>query len=265
MEPDDEERFSKLLHQITGVDENETITISAWFITHAHPDHVQGFARALREHPNKYKVERLICNLPNPTSLYEGQGNIVCHASDTIAELCPESQEIKVHTGDVIQIADVTITILYTHEDLSNEEGKFGSKDFNSTSIVAMMETSNGMKMLVTGDITTKAEKVLCNHFSRATLKCDILQQPHHNFNNNSVIYESADAPIMFILQTPGGLVKNEEMIERSTLAKKWCREWYCGGDETVGFAYAEDEVKQIYYAQDIYKDNNEKEAAQDE
>lgn len=246
-------RFTKLLYKITGKKENEAITISAWFITHMHNDHVMGMIKALNANPEKYKLERVICNMPNPDVTNRGQDEMFLNTSNMILTNYPSCHEIKVHTGDVIQIADVMLTVLYTHEDIAEQDGTFPTKDFNATSTVVMGETASGMKFLITGDITEKAEMSLCNHFTVETLKCDILQQPHHNFNNNSTVYEYADTQVMLMIQTSGGLVKNEEMTAHSEMAKEWCDEWYCGGDETVGFAYKCGNLKRIYHAMDVY------------
>lgn len=253
MEGADSERFSKFLHRITGKNEDEVITISAWVITHFHNDHVMGLNTVLNESPEKYKVERVICNMPDPVVTNRGKDGMFINTAQVLVNNYPACQEIKIHTGDVIQIADVTLTVLYTHEDLADEEGVFPTRDFNATSTVVMLETSDGMKMLVTGDITERAENVLCNHFSTQTLKCDILQQPHHNFNGNSTIYEYANAQVILFIQALGGLTKNEEMTQHSDLAKKWCSEWYCGGNETVGFVHEDGKAKLIYHAKDIY------------
>ena len=253
MEQEDRERFSRLLHQITGKKEDEEITISAWYISHFHNDHVMGLNTVLETNPEKYVVERVICNMPNPADTCHERDGMFINTANVIRNYYPNCQEIKVHTGDVIQLADVTLTVLYTHEDFADEEGLFPTGDFNTTSTVVMVETACGMKVLITGDITEKAEAVLCKHFSTKTLKCDIVQQPHHNFNDNTTVYEYADAQVLLMFQTVGGLTKNEEMTKHSDYAKKWCEEWYCGGNETVGFAYADGKVKLIYHAEDIY------------
>ena len=253
MRENDRERFLKLLYQMTGTSEEKPITISAWIITHSHNDHVMGLVTALHANPEKYRVERVICNLSDPDLTNRGSDTMILNTQRALLEHYPDCQEIKVHTGDVIQIADVTLTVLYTHEDLATQEGLFPTRDFNATSTVIMAESKTGLQTLITGDITELAEAALCRHFTGRTLKCDILQQPHHNFNNNSTVYEYADAQVMLMIQTSGGLVKNEEMTAHSDLAKKWCSEWYCGGDETVGFAYEGGRAKLICQKRDIY------------
>lgn len=253
MRNEDQKRFMELLHKITGKSEDEMITISAWIITHFHNDHVMGFNTVLLENKEKFKVERVICNMPSPEITNRGNDGMFLNTANVLRNEQPSCQDIKVHTGDVIRIADVTLTVVYTHEDIADEDGVFPTKDFNATSTVIMAETRTGMKFLITGDITSLAEDTMCKHFSQKTLKCDILQQPHHNFNNNTIIYESANTQVMFMIQSSGGLIKNEEMTTHSERAKKWCDEWYCSGDETVGFTYEDNKAKLIYRATNIY------------
>lgn len=253
MAPVDQERFFNLLHEITGTGENETIKVSAWFISHLHSDHVSGLTAVMTANPGKFNVERVICNMPDPTTVYQDNDVLFSSTTNVILSNYPMCQDIKVHTGDVIRLADVTLTVLFTHEDLADLKGTFASTDFNDTSTVIKVEAASGMSMLLGGDMNVDAEAVMCKNFTTATLKSDILQQPHHNFNDNTTIYEYANAQVMLFTQAKGGLVRDADMTRRSELAKKWCSEWYCGGSETVGFAYENGKAKLIYQVEDIY------------
>lgn len=252
MEADDRERFYNLLCKITGTKAGESITISAWFITHVHNDHVSGLCRAIQANLDRYQLERVICNAPNPASVQYAQENMYQMTTDLLQTYFPNCQEIKVHTGDVLHVADLKLTVVYTHEDMVDENGVFPCPDFNATSTVVMAEAASGMKFFITGDINEMAEDVMCSHFTGKTLKCDILQQPHHNFNDNKLVYEYGDTHVMLMTQASGGLIKNEMMTAHSNMAKKWCREWYCGGDETVGFSFEDGRVNLIYHTKDI-------------
>lgn len=253
MAPADQERFFSLLHQITGTSEHEKIRVSAWYITHMHSDHVSGLRAVFEKNASKLNVERVISNMPNPASVNMKNDVYFNETTNVILSNYPQCQDIKVHTGDVIQLADIKLSILFAHEDLADPNGVFPTNDFNATSTVVMVETASGMRTLITGDMTVMAEAVLCKNFSTETLKCNILQQPHHNFNDNTTVYEYANAQVMLFTQSRGGLVRDDDMTRRSTLAKKWCSEWYCGGSETVGFTYENGRAKLIYQVEDIY------------
>ncbi len=251
-EEEDRDRLWKFLLEITGKSQEEVITISAWYVTHFDYDHCAGFPLVLAENPERYKVERVICNLPDLDLTHKGDEWIV-KAGNVITNLYPECQDIKLRTGDVLWLADVKITTVYTHTDFADETGIFPSRNFNNTSTVTMMESSHGMKMLVTGDIMRKGESVLCQNFSKETLKCDIFQQPHHNRIDITTLYEYTDSQVMFFTQTVGTLTRDEIEMQRFELAKKWCSEWYCGGTETVGFQWSNGKAELIYQKQNIY------------
>lgn len=248
MEADDRERFYNLLQEITGKNAEEPITISAWFITHVHNDHVSGLCRAVQEDSDRYQIQRVICNAPAPASVMNAQEHMYQMTANMIQNHFPTCQEIKVHAGDVLQVADITLTVVYTHEDLVDEEGVFPCGDYNATSTVVLAEAASGMRFLITGDINEMAEDMMCSNFTGKTMKCDILQQPHHNFNDNKLVYEYGDTQVMLMTQARDGLVKNEMMTKHSTMAKRWCKEWYCGGNETVGFTYENGAMRLIYH-----------------
>ena len=208
---------------------------------------------ALKSNPERYNLERIICNMPDVEATSKSDPTALVDPSSAVKSLYPACQDIKVRTGDVIQLADVTIRVAFTHPDFADDAGRFNTTNFNTTSTVAMFENTAGMKMLVTGDMMAKAESVLCENFSKETLKCDIFQQPHHNRTDVSTIYEMADSQVMFFTQAVGTLTDNATDTARSELAKKWCSEWYCGGTETVGLHWENGKANLIYQKQDIY------------
>lgn len=253
MGQEDCDRLYNLLCEITGKKKGEMIDVSAWYITHFDSDHTCGYSAALKTNPERYNLQRVICNLPDLEATSKTDATAIVDPNSSVKMLYPACQDIKVRTGDVIQLADVIIRVVFTHTDFADDAGRFNTTNFNTTSTVAMFENSAGMKMLVTGDMMAKAESVLCQNFSTETLKCDIFQQPHHNRTDVSTIYEYANAQVMFFTQAVGTLTENATDTARSELAKKWCSEWYCGGTETVGLNWVNGKANLIYQKQDIY------------
>ena len=253
MGPEDCDRLYNMLCEITGTKNGEMINVAAWYITHYDSDHTCGYSAALKTNPERYNLQRVICNLPDLEATTKTDATAVVEPNSAVKMLYPACQDIKVRTGDVIQLADVTIRVVFTHTDFADDAGRFNTTNFNTTSTVAMFENSAGMKMLVTGDMMAKAESVLCQNFSTETLKCDIFQQPHHNRTDVSTIYEYANAQVMFFTQAVGTLTENATDTARSELAKKWCSEWYCGGTETVGLNWVNGKANLLYQKQDIY------------
>lgn len=252
MGTEDADRLYKFLCQITDTPEGGVIKVSAWYITHFDSDHSTGFSAALSANPERYDLQRLVCNLPDLTVTSKTTYDAIT-APGAALKYYPNLQEIRLRTGDVLQIADVTITTFFSHADFADEAGKYNTTNFNSTSTISMFTSAAGMKMLVTGDSIAKSEEIYCNNFSAKSLKCDILQQPHHNRTDISTLYEYANAQVMLFAQAEGTLTDNATDLARSTLAKQWCTEWYCGGTETVGFRWADGKAELIYQEQDIY------------
>lgn len=253
MGPEDCDRLYNMLCEITGTKNGEMINVAAWYITHFDSDHTCGYSAALKTNPERYNLQRVICNLPDLEATSKTDATAIVEPNNSVKMLYPACQDIKVRTGDVIQLADVTIRVVFTHTDFADDAGRFNTTNFNTTSTVAMFENSAGMKMLVTGDMMAKAESVLCQNFSTETLKCDIFQQPHHNRTDVSTIYEYANAQVMFFTQAVGTLTENATDTARSELAKKWCSEWYCGGTETVGLNWLNGKANLICQKQDVY------------
>lgn len=252
MGTEDANRLYNFLRQITDTPEGGVIKVAAWYITHFDSDHSTGFSAALSANPERYDLQRLVCNLPDLTVTSKTTYDAVTAPGNALKHY-PNLQEIRLRTGDVLQLADVTITTFFSHADFADEAGKYNTTNFNSTSTIAMFTSSVGMKMLVTGDSIAKSEAIYCNNFSAKSLKCDILQQPHHNRTDISSLYEYANAQVMLFTQAEGTLTDNATDMARSALAKQWCTEWYCGGTETVGFCWANGKAELIYQQQDIY------------
>ena len=253
MQKEDSDRFYKFLCEITDTKENGVINVSAWYITHFDSDHTCGFSAVLEANPKRYNLERLVCNLPDLDVTSKTDYNAIVSPNGAVKKNFPNVMEIRLRTGDVLQLADVTITTYFSHADFADEAGRYNTTNFNSTSTISMFTTSTGMKTLVTGDTISKSEIIYCKNFTTESLKCDIFQQPHHNRTDISTLYELANAQVMFFTQAVGTLTENPTDLARSTLAKQWCSEWYCGGTETVGLKWADGKAELIYQKLDIY------------
>ena len=199
--------LNSFLHEITGTPEGEKITISNWMITHSHLDHFGGFARFLMNYHEQYDVKRLSFNFnykdPNMLPFFEKHFNV----------WYPDAVFYRPHTGETLNIADITIDILYTYEDsISAETGNIildkmpltwggnPSVDQNNSSITAKI-TFDGKTFLLTGDIAFVARDVLLANYSAEILKSDILQVSHHGLNHLPEIYSMVNPSLTFYSQ----------------------------------------------------------------
>ncbi|MBQ9802174.1 MAG: hypothetical protein IJW51_03795 [Clostridia bacterium] len=246
------DEIDRFLHRITGKSEQETVTVAAWYVTHNHPDHYQGFTHLLKTFPDRYRVERLIGNIPD-TAAFPKMSTV---GLTTLAEVLHEQQhdccEVKVHTGDRITLGEVTLDVLYTHEDaVQGESSTTPIKDFNDTTTVikATLGQKDPLTVMILGDISELSEARMLAAYTKKTLKCDIAQEAHHNFNYITELYRLIAAPVMCFIQTEFGCVKTEKLAEHAAAAKKYSKRYYYNGDitKTVGFAKKDGKITEIY------------------
>ncbi len=244
--------LDRFLHQITGKDEDEVVTVAAWYVTHNHPDHHQGFTYLLKSFPTRYRVERIIGNIPDTSAFPKMSIAGLTSLGEVVREQSPDCREAKVHTGDVITLGNVTLEVLYTHEDaVHGETGEKRVKDFNDTTTVikATLGKETPMTVMILGDISELSEERMVMAFTKKTLKCDIAQEAHHNFNYITELYRLISAPVMCFIQTEYGTIKTEKLAEHAAAAKKYSKKYYYNGDitKTVGFAKIDGKVKEVY------------------
>lgn len=227
--------YLDFLHEITGTPAGEKIRISAWHVTHGHGDHANGMAAFLIKNVNNVILERVITNLPdekNVATATEVVGNI---RTAVQTYRCPE---IKVHTGDVIQIADVTMEILYTHEDLATDAGIWGSTDDNDASIASRFVTSDGMTFFLNGDMNMTSYEAMAKNFSSETLNTTLALVSHHLYNDMAESYFATLNPQYFLVGADSYNIPNTSVTKRQhEYAAKYSEGVYYE-DDTYGFAY---------------------------
>ena len=247
--------LNAFLHEITGVGENEKITVACWLVTHAHGDHANGFPTFISKHASEYDVKSVCANIP----AFE-TANASALKMKTLFTSYPDCKEVKLHTGQKLTFGDVTMQVLFTHEDTLNPAGNSSlvGGDFNGTSTVVKI-TAGEMSMLVLGDATSVNESFLVSAYSDATLKCDILQVAHHGFNDLPTLYEKVDASYALIPQSYGYFMappSNAESthkagisgIKQSLAGLIADGKVYFAGNKTktVGFAYRDGSITVI-------------------
>ena len=177
------------------------IRIAAWFISHAHGDHMGMLHKEAAQFAKQFTVERVIANLMSNEeinkSLASAHGgnfggseanttNKVRNAAKTLgAEL------IQCHTGQRFYFGDTVFEILYTVENFAPAI----TNALNTSSILVRSITTDASgkstSIMVMGDVTGPA-MAICNKLYGNDLDCEIVQVAHHGYqtwgNDNAMI-----------------------------------------------------------------------------
>lgn len=177
--------------------EGREIRIAAWFLTHAHGDHLEAFLAFWQlTQVQNVVLERLVLHMPSDEVFAQ---NIVGHPADSqwkekisacLSSIYPAPQVICAHVGQVMHLGEATITVLCTPELIMPEE----IWSFNDTSLVCMLHLEE-TDFLLLGDCSVLGGRVLTEIYHE-TLRCHVLQASHHGHYNNAPqpeLYERAD------------------------------------------------------------------------
>lgn len=160
--------------------------VSAWILTHAHSDHIDGFVSEMRKNGGKdFDIEKIYYNFP-PYSLIEKHDvPDYEYFKSELDEMLPAFNEVlplfrdKTHIvtqGESIQIDEVQIDFLFTyHPDLV-------ANLMNDSSLVFKLTTPN-TSVLFLGDLGPEGGDKLYEE-SMDLLKADMVQMAHHGHMN---------------------------------------------------------------------------------
>ena len=233
------EEFLRLAREATGVPEGEKMRISCWFITHRHGDHFQGFNRFITKYHDQFEMERILYNIIETDDAFT-------RVTTTVSRYYPDILYHKPHTGETVQLADISMDVMYTQEDLMDPRTmKYKSSDFNDRCTVLKVHF-DGKSFMILGDIYGSAETTLLSYYSGDMLKSDVVQVSHHGWNYMPSLYAAIDAKIALYPQSSGGaergLSGGAERVVKDV--RKNCDELYFAGDETVGVRVIDGDVE---------------------
>ena len=167
----------------------EVPVIEAWFMTHAHVDHV-GLAAGLIQ--DKQSAERIRVNsiyysdpgqdVKNQFARTEKVTSLPLYAknvSNAVKTADGGKPEVyKPRVGEVYYFNDIKIEMVYSGELL--EPIKW--KTWNAGSIVQMFYIE-GQKLLITADTEFECQEIMMKMFDSSYFNLDFYQAPHHGLN----------------------------------------------------------------------------------
>ncbi len=174
------------------------IAVRAWFISHAHPDHVGCFIYFANHHAGAVKVEQVICNLPNDLEM-DGGSDSTSDYRDQVYAAAEKlgAQMMKTYTGQVHYIGDAVIEVLCSIEVVAPQT----FADYNNSSLIFSVELG-GQKIMQLADCGPLQSPIMTGLYGD-TLKSNIVQNGHHGYRGPTVeLYQAIDPDYMF---WPGG------------------------------------------------------------
>ncbi len=254
------DNLMSVLREITGAGENGKVKIAAWYNTHGHGDHYQGFGLLIQKYHDYLSLERIIANIPSlnsPNSTVRGNNGGIMKMFGYIKQYFGEVDIIRPHTGQIIQLADVKIEIMYTHEDLvdaTTGETKLDN-NYNEASMVSKIHF-DGKTFMCTGDIDNKAASTILKNWKAESLKVDVLQVAHHVLNDLSAFYHTVQAPILLVPQSLHRIQEHRTAPKTYQAVIPYVKNDMCyfQNENTVGLTVVDGEIKLTYSKPVIYK-----------
>ena len=191
---EDAEKLLKNLRQITGGDRPH---IDAWFLSHAHEDHINALANLLENHCEDFTCDGYYYCFPSVQYVEKYEHGSTVTISRFYANL-PKIASVAnvVSAGDLYRIGDASFEILQTYDDTNTED------IVNNSSTVIRM-TLGEKTVLFLGDLGARGGERLVARL-KDSLKSDICQPAHHG-------QDGAERPVFYKETKPQPLLAKRE------------------------------------------------------
>ena len=190
----DPEQLTEYLRKITG---EQKPVIDAWFLTHAHPDHIFCLKGIADRFSDCISVKKIIAPFPGDDVLAVSEPPTVAQLRDFRSSLkkLDVGEWVEPSAGDVFVFGDAVFEILFTWKDLC-PEALMRRYSVNDTSTVFRL-TAEGQSVLFLGDASEGADRVLLSKYGKS-LKSDVVQLAHHGcYGSNIETYRAIDPEIV--------------------------------------------------------------------
>ena len=203
--------------------------VHAWFLTHAHDDHVN----ALFEMLNKYDdvtVDKVAYHFPADEwldSTDPGGEGIAMARGVRKALLAKNIPYDTVQAGDLYAFDGLTVRVLRIPDETMR------ANPINNSSVVYRVET-DGKSVIILGDLGEEGGRQLLETVDPALIKSDYCQMSHHGQNGvEKQVYE-AIRPTYCLWATPSWLWENrgdggyDTGIFNTVVTRGWISEMHC-------------------------------------
>ena len=178
--------------------------IDAWFLTHAHDDHVQAIYKMLDKYDD-VTVDKVCYNFPSDEWLIQNDGS--GEGIDMARNLrrCFTEKQIPtdtVHVGDFYEFDGMTVRVLRVPDETIT------GNSINNSSTVYRME-ADGKSVLILGDLGVEGGYQLLEITDPSLIKADYVQLAHHGQNGVTREVYEAIRPSYCLWATPTWLWNN--------------------------------------------------------
>lgn len=177
--------------------------VAAWFLSHAHLDHIDCFLEIMESHPDEIEIDRVYYNFPSVQFVERTEPNF----ADSIRafyRLLPRfaDRAVIVSRGDVYCVGDAEFEILYT------PNPAYTGNAVNNSSVVLRMHMG-GKTVMFLGDLGIEAGEQILAEYGDG-LQNDYCQMAHHGQNGVTRAVYEAVRPKGCLWCTPDWLWDND-------------------------------------------------------
>lgn len=237
-----------LLRKITKSENGEKVRISGYFVTHAHDDHMDVFAKLIRVYHNELQLERVLFNFPCQDHFRLMPETYIL--INRIRKYWPDVKYLKCHSGQKFTLGDSLFEVIQTHEDGICETENLRFRGFNDTSTVLRIGMGEGKTFAILGDVDDDAEMMMLKHYSPEYLRTDVVQVAHHLINLLKYLYDAMKPTVALIPQNSDERAKENnpelEAVRRSVREE----DIYFAYDGTDGFRVENGEIVRFCHSE---------------
>ena len=214
--------------------EEKPIHISAWYLTHAHWDHISAFTNFMKEYGSDVTMDYAIANVPVQESAYWNAELSITHS--TIKNTLNYAKGgkktlVRPQTGQKLYLANLEIEVLMTYED----HAPFDIINSNDTNTVTRFkihnqDALNGVtaEMLYLGDSWRHSSRILCEMYGDY-LQTEIVQLAHHgNIGCERILYKTINAKAVYFSHDGDSFQSYMYWSNLSTAAKAAAKNAFC-------------------------------------
>ena len=160
--------------------------VAAWFFTHPHDDHTNGFIRMSRDYKDKLTVEKVIYNFPADLCERTHDHKAFLEAIESFG-----AETVTPKKGDILSFGGAEFKVIFTADDCHVRP-----VNVNETSLTMIM-TLGKYRTMWLGDLQPVGSRIILENYSPEELKCDIVQVGHHGYMGASdLLYRAIDPRI---------------------------------------------------------------------